>query len=242
MGFDRSPKAGEGEIDDLPDIDPRSLPRDVREELSTLGGGLPEKVGRLLAAAREVLDEDPEEALALARRARAMAPRSSAAREALGIAAYRCGDYATAKRELQAARRMAGVDELLPLIADCERGLGHPERSVELGSSSAARALRGNEAAEMLLVVAGARVDLGQAAAAVSLLAGPVERTRPDMPWAVRIYYGYAVALEAAGLTDRAAEWFRRAAELDQARETDANDRYEGGNTDPELVEWLVEP
>jgi len=222
-GQDR--RSGGQETDDLPEADVRALPGLVREELATLGGGLPDKVGRLLAAAREVLEEDPETAFSYAQRARSMAPRSSAAREAMGISAYWCGDYATAKRELLAARRMSGLDQLLPLIADCERGLGHPERAVEIGATPGAHALRGDEAAEMLLVVAGARIDLGQAGAAVSLLAAAAERARADQPWALRLTYGYAAALEAAGESDRAATWFARAAELDPNGETDASAR-----------------
>ena len=51
---------------------------------------------------------------------------------------------------------------LLAVMADCERGLGRPERAIELGRSEEAQTLTGDEAAELRMVVAGARMDLGQ--------------------------------------------------------------------------------
>ena len=61
--------------------------------------------------------------------------------------------------ELRAARRMAGGPGLIAVMADCERGLGRPERAIELGRSDEAALLSGDEASELRIVVAGARMD-----------------------------------------------------------------------------------
>ena len=53
----------------------------------------------------------------------------------------------------------------LPLIADCERGVGRPERAIELARSPEAAQLTGDDADELRIVVAGARVRPGAARA-----------------------------------------------------------------------------
>ena len=73
-----------------------------------------------------------------------LAPRASVpgriavVRETAGITAYHAGEWAEALSELRAARRMAGGPGLLAVMADCERGLGRPERAIELGRSDEA--------------------------------------------------------------------------------------------------------
>ena len=78
--------------------------------------------------------------------------RLAAVREAVGIAAYQCGDWAQALAELRAARRMGSKSPLLPLIADCERGVGRPERAIELARSPEAAELTGDDADELRIV------------------------------------------------------------------------------------------
>jgi len=119
-------------------------------------------VARHLVAAGELIDDDPQAALAHARAARARSGRIAVVREAVGVAAYQCGDWAQAMAELRAARRMGSKSTLLPLIADCERGVGRPERAIELARGPEAAQLSGDDADEMRIVAAGARADLGQ--------------------------------------------------------------------------------
>lgn len=221
----RGPVAGSEAEADIPDADVSVLPKMVREDLASLGGGLPDKVGRLLAAALLANDENPDSALAFARRARGMAPRSAVVREAFGVLAYRTGDYATARKELQAARRMSGNVEMLPLLADCERALGSPERALDIGLSPDARKLSGSDAVELLIVVAGARMDLGDTEAAVAMLSRPAAAATAEQPWAARIVYAYAAALEAADHRDAARDWFDRCVQIDEDETTDASER-----------------
>ena len=89
--------------------------------------------------------------------ARRLASRVAVVREASALTAYACGDFETALAELRAYRRLSGDQSHLPLMADCERGLGRPERALELAASPEAAALPEQVARELRIVVAGAR-------------------------------------------------------------------------------------
>jgi tetratricopeptide (TPR) repeat protein len=146
-------------------------------------------------------------------------------REAVGIAAYRAGEWAEALSELRAARRMSGDPRGLPVMADCERALGRPQQAVRLLRDRDVGKLDAETYAELLIVVAGARRDLGQLDAALAVLAkGGLDRDRPA-PASIRLWYAYADALVAAGRRQEAAQWFAAAAALDAAGETDAAER-----------------
>jgi hypothetical protein len=146
-------------------------------------------------------------------------------REAVGIAAYRCGDWSQAISELRAARRMGSKSPLLPLIADCERGLGRPERALELARGPEAAKLSGDEADEMRIVAAGARADLGQLEQALTVLSTPqLDPTRTGTI-AARLFYAYAETLLALDRAPEALEWFLHSTEADVEGVTDAEDR-----------------
>ena len=208
-----------------PDIEAKQLAPDVRRELSTLDRATADAVARHLVAAGELIDDDPQAALDHARAARARSGRIAAVREAVGIAAYRCGDWSQALAELRAARRMGSKSPLLPLIADCERGLGRPERALELARGPEAAKLSGDEADELRIVVAGARADLGQLEQALTVLSTPqLDPTRTGAI-AARLCYAYAETLLALDRGDEALQWFLRAAAADVDGVTDAEDR-----------------
>ena len=152
-------------------------------------------VARHLVAAGELIDDDPEAALSHARAARARSGRIAAVREAVGIAAYQCGDWAQALAELRAARRMGSKSPLLPLIIDCERGLGRPERALELARGPEAAQLSGDEADELRIVAAGARADLGQLEQALTVLSTPQLDPARTGTTAARLFYAYAETL-----------------------------------------------
>ncbi len=182
-------------------------------------------VARHLVAAGELIDEDPEAALAHAQAARARSGRIAAVREAVGIAAYQCGDWAQALSEFRAARRMGSKSQLLPLIADCERGVGRPERAIELARSPEAAELTGDDADEMRIVAAGARADLGQLDQALAVLSSPQPDPSRSGNTAARLFYVYAETLLALGRSDEALQWFIHAAAADVDGVTDAEDR-----------------
>lgn len=207
------------------DVEAKQLSPDVRRELSTLDRATADAVARHLVAAGGLIDEDPEAALQHARAARGRSARIAAVREAVGIAAYRCGDWAQALAELRAARRMGSRSPLLPLIADCERGLGRPQRAIELASGPEAAQLDSDAADELRIVAAGARADLGQLEQALTVLSAAQLDQRRTGSTAARLSYAYADTLLALGRTEEALHWFLRSAAADTDGVTDAEDR-----------------
>lgn len=214
-------------LDDLAEVDVSILPRDVLGELESLSPTTRERVEKFLAGARIALEEDPDQAYEYAKEAGRIGGRSAVVREAVGVAAYHAGDYANARKELMAARRISGRRDLLPILADCERGLGKPRKALELAASEDGKALRGEAQAEMMLVATGARRDLGEIDIALAQLASASKSIRPVHPYAPRIYYAYADALEAANRLNEAREWFLRCASVDPDVLTDAVERIE---------------
>ncbi|WP_225224582.1 hypothetical protein [Cellulomonas sp. JH27-2] len=154
-------------------------------------------VGRLL-------DEDPELAYEHAQAAVQRAGRVDVVREAAGLAAYRTGRFAEALRELRTVRRLNGSSEHLPIMADCERGLGRPERAIALSQEPEAETLDAAGRLELAIVVSGARVDLGEFDAALATLATPAVRGAKGVA-AARVAQARSAAFEAAGRTEEAA-------------------------------------
>lgn len=176
-----------------PDAVIKELDPSVRRELSSLPGSLAEKVAGHLAMTARLLDDEPELAFEHARTAHDLAPRIVAVREALAAAAYKAGDYRTAIREARTVRRMAGDESWLPMIADCERGLGRPERALDLLTEVDLSVLP-DPSSPCLMVLSGARGDLGQYEAALAVLwtttcceAGSRACGRRDCAWRTRM-------------------------------------------------------
>lgn len=205
----------------------KELDRSVHHQLRTLSKENAEGVAQHLVMVAVLLEADElEAAMAHAETAVRRAGRVPAAREALGMVAYRQGDFARALGEFRTVRRLSGSNHLMPLMVDCERGLGRHTRALELATSPEARTLDEFEKAELAIVVAGVRRDLGQDDAALVALQVPALRRGPKAGFH-RLHYAYADALLAAGRTGEAREWFVRAAEGDTAQETDAVERLE---------------
>lgn len=191
--------------------------------------GLPEKlaarVARHLAAAGQLLDTDPKTAYEHTLAARARAARIAVVREACGEAAYAAGEFAEALSEFRAAKRINGATDYLPLMADCERALGRPEKALVLAKSPARANMEPDLQAEMTIVEAGARRDLGELDAALRTLENAPLRSRSRAAWVVRLRYAYADTLLAAGRTEDAIVWFHRTAGVDGEGVTDAAER-----------------
>jgi tetratricopeptide (TPR) repeat protein len=197
----------------------------VRQELQSLPKGLAEDVAKNLVMVANLIDEDPEQAYAYSRIALRLASRVAAVREAAGFAAYATQKYAEALAEFRAARRMTGSVELWPVMADCERGLGRPERAMAMAGEPEVQKLDKAGQVEMRLVAAGARRDMGQIDAAIVTLQSPELASNSIQPWTARLRYAYADALLAAGREAEAREWFAKALEADKDGATDASDR-----------------
>jgi hypothetical protein len=209
----------------------------VRAELNSLGRDAARQVARHLVMAGELLDEDPEAAWAHAEAARRLAGRIGVVREATGLAAYRSGRYDVALSELRTASRLTGWPGFLPVMADCERGLGRPERALTMLSAPEAGALDRAGWVELLIVAAGARTDLGQLDAAVVTLQVPQLNARVREPWLARLRSAYADALAAVGRVEESRHWLALAAGVDDEGTTGAGERLaeQAGVT---FVEW----
>ncbi|MDN6240333.1 tetratricopeptide repeat protein [Corynebacterium variabile] len=207
------------------DISPKELDPAIRQELRSLSKDNADKVAGHLIMAASLMDEDSAKALAHARAAKERGGRVSITRETLGIAAYHAGEWKEALTELRAARRMAGGPGLLAVMADCERGLNHPDKAIELGTSEEAAELDPEQRAELAIVIAGAHHDLKQMDDALLVL--EPETAASDLPevTALRVTYAYADALALAGRTDDARSWFTKASKLDVHGVLDADDR-----------------
>ncbi|MGW6691414.1 hypothetical protein [Streptomyces sp. NPDC054961] len=191
----------------------------------SLPKGLAEEVSKNLVMVARLIDEDPEQAYAYSRIALRLASRVAAVREAAGFAAYATQKYAEAIAEFRAAKRMTGSVELWPVIADCERGLGRPERALTMAGEPEVQKLDKAGQVEMRLVAAGARRDMDQLDAAIVTLQSPELASHSVQPWTARLRYAYADALLAAGREDEAREWFAKTLEADKDGATDASDR-----------------
>ncbi|MCX4619324.1 tetratricopeptide repeat protein [Streptomyces albogriseolus] len=207
------------------DVTGEEIDKDVRQELQSLPKTLAEDVAKNLVMVARLIDEDPERAYAYSRIALRLASRVAAVREAAGFAAYATQKYAEALAEFRAARRMTGTVELWPLMADCERGLGRPEKALDMAGAPEVQKLDKAGQVEMRLVAAGARRDMGQLDAAIVTLQSSELASNSVQPWTARLRYAYADALLAAGREGEAREWFAKAVEADRDGSTDASDR-----------------
>jgi tetratricopeptide (TPR) repeat protein len=176
-------------------------------------------------AAGQLIDTDPQTAYQHTLAARARAARVAVVREACGEAAYAAGEFADALSELRAAKRMNGATDYLPVMADCERALGRPEKALALAKSPGVANLPPELQAEMTIVEAGARRDMGDLDAAVRTLENAPLRSRSRADWVVRLRYAYADTLLAAGRRDEAVQWFHRTVGIDGEGITDADER-----------------
>ena len=211
---------------DLPqDVEISDLDPSVLQDLKVLSKDNAERVAKHMLMATDLLYDDPQLALRHARAAKNRAGRVGVVRETNGVVAYHAGEWKEALSELRAARRISGGPGLLAVMADAERGLGRPEKALELGRSPEARELDRDGQIELAIVLAGARHDLGQHDSAVAQL----QRLNPSLNSQgfaqARLSYAYADALLATGKKDEAKRWFEHAAKIDVEGVTDAADR-----------------
>jgi tetratricopeptide (TPR) repeat protein len=227
--FRTAPRTAEQAEYDGPPIPPEitgaELDRFVTNQLKSLPERLALRIARHLVAAGRLLDSDPETAYAHTVAARARAGRVAVVREASGEAAYAAGRFKDALAEFKAARRIGGEPLYLPMMADCERALGRPDRALTIAKDPAVATLDEAGQIEMHIVESGARRDLGQTKAAIATLDGRELHAHTRAEWVPRLRYAYAEALLADGQREAAREWFERAAGADAHSITDAADR-----------------
>ncbi|MCP9000120.1 hypothetical protein NFC73_10310 [Pseudarthrobacter sp. RMG13] len=167
--------------------------------------------------AGRLIDEEPELAFQHALAASRRGGRLAAVREAVGLTAYAAGHYGEALREFRTYRRISGSNVHLPVMADCERGLGRPDRALDVVRSEEAKDLDAPGKVELAIVAAGARTDLGQLDAAVAELEIAQLDINRAFSYSPRLFRAYANALSAVGREDEAAKWQKQAVVAENA-------------------------
>lgn len=203
---------------EIPDeVTERDLPIGARNELKTLSPENSVFVARHLAMSSMLIDSDPELAHEHALSASRKGGRIAMVRESLAITAYAIGDFALALRELRTYRRISGRDDEIALMVDCERGLGRPDRALELGRSVKRSDLDAGQQVQLAIAMSGARLDQGQAELALAELEIPqLDRTRA-FDYSAGLFLAYATVLDELGRADEAEQWRTSAERAEEA-------------------------
>ena len=199
------------------EIQPEDLDMGVRVQLKTLSAENAEMTARHLAMVAYLAEQDPELAHRHAQAAASRAGRIPVVRETVGITAYFVEDWALSLRELLAHRRMTNSNDHVPMMIDCERGLGRPQRGLELGRTIDRAALRADVRVSLAIAMSGARLDLEQNETALVEL--EIKELNPNsvFDYSPRLFWAYADTLEVLGREADAAKWADLAARADKA-------------------------
>ncbi|WP_306893349.1 hypothetical protein [Agromyces albus] len=174
-------------------------------------------MARHLVAASELLEDDPELAHEHALSAGRRAGRIAVVRETLAITAYATGDFALALRELRTYRRISGNNDQLPLMVDSERGVGRPDRALEVGRAVDRAELAPAVQVGLAIAMSGARLDLGQPELALAELEIPQLDPDRAFSYSPALFSAYAEVLEELGRKADAATWRARAERAEAA-------------------------
>ena len=159
--------------------------------------------------------EDYGEAIRLGEQSKHIALRSVAAREFLGLAYYHAGRWSEAARELSAFRRLTGSTEQNPVIADCYRAMGKPEKALEycdeVDPGNASEAVY----YESQIVAAGALADMRRMDEAIARLEALDLNPEVARTHHLRAWYALADLLERRGRFTHARELFEAVAAAD---------------------------
>lgn len=202
------PRHDEPEIPE--DVKPGELDRVARAQLKTLSKENAEGVANHLVMVARLIDSDPQLAHRHAVSAARRAGRIAVVRETLAITAYSIGDFALALREFRTYRRISGKNDQLPMMVDSERGLGRPDKALELGRSVERASLAAEVQVELAIAMSGARLDLGDPQTALRELEIPQLDPETAYSYSPDLFDAYATVLEDLGRTDEAELWWER--------------------------------
>jgi hypothetical protein len=225
------------------EITPRDLDPRVRVQLKTLSKENSDEVARHLVMAARLIEDEPELAHQHALSAERRAGRVGVVRETLAITAYATGDFALALRELRTFRRITGSDSQLPLMVDSERGVGRPDRALELGRSVDRNSLPNDVQVSLAIAMSGARLDRGQPESALAELEIPQLDPDRAFEWSPDLFHAYADVLEELHRDEEAERWRERAVRAEQAlgREERASELEVVDIVEEEVEDELVE-
>ena len=197
------------EIDE--DVTGQELDKVTRAQLRVLEEVSGEWVSKHLVMAGRLIDDEPELAFQHALAASRRGGRMAAVREAVALTAYASEHFGEALREFRTYRRISGSNAYLAMMADCERGLGRPDRALDIARSDEAKELDIAGQVDMAIVASGARMDMEQYDAAVTALEIPQLDKNRAFSFSPRLFRAYADALELAERNEEAEQWRNRA-------------------------------
>lgn len=190
------------------------LPTEVRDELrKALGSVRSMGIERRLGIATRAYERDRyREALTELRVLVRLAPEVGAVRELYGLTLYRLGRWREAARELRVFHDLTGSFDQLPVIADCERALGHDKAVLAAWDELRHAGVDREVLVEGRLVVAGMLADRGDLEGAIALLGPGGKSLRHPDTCHLRQWYALGDLYERAGDLPRARELFERVA------------------------------
>ncbi|MDR9363595.1 MAG: hypothetical protein RI590_05730 [Microbacteriaceae bacterium] len=182
-----------------PEITAEDLDISARVQLKTLSEENAEWVARHLAMTSLLIDSDPELAHKHAQAALNRAGRLAIVHETVGITAYTTGDYALALRELLTHRRLTGTNEQIPLIVDCERGMGRPQRAMDAARDVDRKQLTKGVRINLAIALSGARLDMEKPELALEELEIAELSPKGIIPQSINLFRAYADCLDELG-------------------------------------------
>lgn len=201
--------------------------RVLKDVESTAENKAPAALAYLTASALAYESGDYEAAARDAQSAKRLAPRAASVREMLGLAQYGAGEWARAMSELRTYERLSGEKNHFPIVADCLRAMGRPEKALELLDTQERDDDPEPLRIEAELVRAGVLHDQGKIREAIGALRRVLSEPKNVEYHHLRLWYLLAELFEEAGRPDEAGMLFTRIADHD-AEFLDVKDRVEG--------------
>ena len=208
-----------------PEITAEDLDMSVRVQLKTLSEENAEWVARHLAMTSLLIDSDPQLAHLHAQAALNRAGRLAIVHETVGITAYSTGDFALALRELLTHRRLTGSNEQIPLIVDCERGMGRPKRGLDAARDVDRKSLSKGVRINLAIALSGARLDLEQPELALEELEIAELSPKGIIPQSIDLFRAYAECLAELGRDNQ--KWNELANRAEKALAEQEDEQFE---------------
>jgi tetratricopeptide (TPR) repeat protein len=169
------------------------------------GARLAERLGQ----ASEALDRERfEEARRISGSIVKEAPDIAAAQEVYGLASYRLGRYKQAAQALQHAQSLVPNPALLPVVADCYRGMKRWSAVDRVWGEIKAASPAHDVMAEGRIVAAGALADQGDLRGAIALLEPGQRKVKRVRDHHLREWYVLGDLYDRLGETIAARRWF----------------------------------
>jgi predicted Zn-dependent protease len=209
---DRGSRASSGRR--APEVDPEV----IAEIHSSVDPKSAAKLAERLASASAALDRQRfDEARRMVAPLVRQLPRVAAVHEVHGLASYRLGLWLKAAESIELARQLRPDPSLLPVLADCYRGLKRWKDVDNVWKELRLASPPHDVIAEGRIVAAGALADRGDLREAIALMSASATRPKRVREHHLRQWYVLADLCDRAGDVVTASQWFREIAAREPA-------------------------